>query len=190
MSTRFLAKLPEMDIVVTSSGAPHYILRKDDMRRVIEVRRNRPMFVIDIAVPRNVEPTVNDLDHVFLYDIDDIQKVVDSNRVERLKQAEGAEAIISGEVERMVSRLRARDVAPTIVSLQEHLEQLRLAEIERVRGKLGTLTPQQEEALDSMSRGIIHKIAHPPISELRRHAVMPDGVQIVDLVRRLFRLDE
>ncbi len=187
---RFLAKLPEMDIVITSSGAPHYILRKDDMRRVIEVRRNRPMFVIDIAVPRNVEPSVNDLDHLFLYDIDDIQKVVDSNRVERLKQAEGAEAIISEEVERMISRLRAREVAPTIVSLQERLEQLRLAEIERVRGKLGTLTPQQEEALDSMSRGIIHKIAHPPISELRRHAVMPDGVQIVDLVRRLFRLDE
>ena len=76
----FRRRLPEMDIVITSSGAPHYILQKDEMRRVIEARRNRPMFLIDIAVPRNIEPAVNDLDNVFLYDIDDLQKVVDGNR--------------------------------------------------------------------------------------------------------------
>lgn len=187
---RFVAKLPEIDIVITSSGAPHYLLRKEEMRRVIEARRNRPMFLIDIAVPRNVDPAVNDLDNVYLYDIDDLQKVVDSNRRERLKHAEEAEAIISQEVERTISRLRAREVTPTIVGLQERLEQVRLAEIERVRGRLGALTPQQEEAVETLTRGLINKIAHTPIAELRRHASLPDGLQTVDMIRRLFRLDD
>ena len=134
---RFIATLPEMDIVITSSGAPHYILHKEEMKRVIEARRNRPMFLIDIAVPRNIEPSVNDLDNVFLYDIDDLQKVVDANRQGRLQQAEQAEQIIAEEVERMMARLKAREVTPTIVRLQEQLEQMRLAELERVRAPAG-----------------------------------------------------
>jgi glutamyl-tRNA reductase len=187
---KFIARLPEIDIVIASSGAPHYIVRKDDMKRVIDARRNRPMFLIDIAVPRNIEPAVNDLDNVFLYDIDDLQKVVEANRRERRKQAEEAEEIIDQEVERTVSRLQAREVAPTIVGLQERLEELRQAEIERVRGKLGPLTPRQEEALESLTRGLIGKIAHAPIAELRKQAGGPNGLQTIDLIRRVFRLDE
>jgi glutamyl-tRNA reductase len=187
---RFLARMPEIDIVVASSGAPHYIIRKEDMKRVIEARRNRPMFLIDIAVPRNIEPSVNDLDNVFLYDIDDLQKVVESNRQDRLKEAEQAEEIIAHEVERMITRLKAREVAPTIVRLQEQLEALRLSELERMRGKLGALTPQQEEVINAMTRGIINKIAHAPIAELRKQAGQPEGVQTVDLIRKVFRLDE
>jgi len=187
---RFLARLPEIDIVITSSGAPHYILRKEEMRRVIEARRNRPVFLIDIAVPRNVEPAVNDLDNVFLYDIDDLQRVADSNRCERLKQAEEAEQIIEEEVERMVSRLKAREVTPTIVGLQQRLEELRQGELERARGRLGALTPQQEEAVEALTRGLINKIAHAPIAEMRRQAASPDGLQTIDVIRRVFRLDE
>ncbi len=186
---RFLSVLPEIDILIASSGAPFYILRKDQMRRVIEVRRNRPVFLIDIAVPRNIEPAVNELDNVYLYDIDDLQKVVESNVGERKKKAEHAERIITEEVERMIQRLKAREVAPTIGSLQEQLEQIRQGEIERVRGKFGALTPQQEEALEALTRGIVNKVAHGPISELRRHAGEPSGIHIIDAIRKVFRLD-
>jgi glutamyl-tRNA reductase len=187
---RFLWKLPEIDIVITSSGAPHYILYKEEMKQVIEARRNRPMFLIDIAVPRNIEPSVNNLDNVFLYDIDDLQRVVDQNRQGRLLHAEQAEQIISEEVDRMLARLKAREVAPTIVRLQEQLEQLRQAEVERLRSRFGELTAQQEEALEALTRGIMAKIAHAPIAELRKHASEPDGAQVADVVRRLFRLEE
>jgi glutamyl-tRNA reductase len=186
---RFKAALSEMDIVITSSAAPHYILRKDEMRRVIEARRNRPMFLIDIGVPRNVEPAVNELDNVFLYDIDDLARVVDANVQARHKEAEEGEAIIAEEVERLMERLSARAVAPVIVSLQEQLEQLRCAELERVRGRLGQLTPQQEEAIEALTRGIMNKIAHGPIAELRKNAGRPNGIPVVDMIRRVFRLE-
>jgi glutamyl-tRNA reductase len=185
---RFQQFLPEMDIIITSSGAPHYILRKEDMRRVIEARKNRPVFIIDIAVPRNVEPAVNELDNVFLYDIDDLQRVVNENLQGRLKMAEEAEQIVAEEVERMMSRLKAREIAPMIVSLQEQLEQVRVGEIERARGKLGKLTPEQEEAIHALTRGIVNKIAHGPISELRKQAAQPEGHHFVSVIRRVFRL--
>jgi glutamyl-tRNA reductase len=186
---KLLSALPLMDIVITSSAAPHYILKKADVRRIIDARRNRPMFLIDIAVPRNIEPAVNEIDNVFLYDIDDLQHVVAANLGERKKRAELAEDIIADEVERMMGRLKAREVVPTIVGLQEQLEQLRLAEVARVRGKFGTLTPQQEEALEALTRGLVAKIAHGPISELRRHAGHPEGLHIIDAIRKVFRLD-
>ncbi len=187
---RFVAKLPEIDIVITSSGAPHYILHKEEMKRVIEVRRNRPMFLIDIAVPRNIEPSVNGLDNVFLYDMDDLQKVVDQNRQGRLQHADQAEQIISEEVDRMLARLKAREAAPTIVRLQEQLEQLRQSELERLRSRFGELTPQQEEALEALTRGIMAKIAHAPIAELRKRAGEPEGIETAELIRRVFRLEE
>lgn len=188
--TRFVSSLPEVDIVIASSGAPHFILSKDQVRKVIEARRNRPMFLIDIAVPRNIEPAVNELDNVFLYDIDDLQKVVDTNMRGRLQEAEDAELIITEEVERMVSRLKTREVAPTIVSLQEQLEYVRASELARYRGKFGSLTREQEEALESLTRGIVNKIAHGPISELRRQAAQPEGHQFVSAIRRIFRLGD
>lgn len=186
----FLNVLPEVDIVLASSGAPHYILTREQMRGVISRRRNRPMFLIDIAVPRNIEPSVNQLDNVFLYDIDDLDRVVQSNLQARKNVAEQAEEIIAEEVERMVLRLKTREVTPTIISLQEQLEQLRAAEIERARGKLGALTPQQEEAIEALTRGIINKIAHGPITEMRRKASDPDGIHLMNTIRKLFRLGE
>jgi glutamyl-tRNA reductase len=186
----FLELLPEIDIVLASSGAPHFILTREQMRMVIGRRRNRPMFLIDIAVPRNIEPSVNLLDNVFLYDIDDLGRVVSSNLQARKNVAEQAEEIITEEVERMVLRLKTREVTPTIISLQEQLEQLRASEIERARGRLGSLTPQQEEAIDAITRGIINKIAHGPITEMRRKASDPDGIHLMNTIRKLFRLGE
>jgi glutamyl-tRNA reductase len=187
---RFLAMLPEVDILITSSGAPHYILTREEMQRVISARRNKPMFLIDIAVPRNIEPSVNEVDNVFLYDIDDLQEVVNANLRERIKEAERAEELVGQEVERMMARLKVQEVAPTIVSLQEQLEQIRSAELERVRRKLGALTPDQENALEALTRGIINKIAHGPISELRRQAGRPDGIHVIDAIRQVFHLKD
>jgi glutamyl-tRNA reductase len=187
--TRFLSVLPEVDIVITSSGAPHYIIIRDDMKKVLEARRNRPMFLIDIAVPRNIEPSVNELDNVFLYDIDDLQKVIDTNLQGRQDSAADAEVIIQEEVDRMVARLKAREVAPTIIQLQEELEKLRAAEIARWRSKLGTLTPEQEQALEGFTRSMMNKVAHGPISEIRRQASQPDGHYVISAIRKVFRLD-
>jgi len=187
---RFVDMLPEVDILIASSGAPHYILHKDEMQRVIAARRNKPMFLIDIAVPRNIEPSVNDLDNVFLYDIDDLQEVVNANLRERLKEAERAEEIVTQEVERMMARLRVQEIAPTIVSLQEELERIRLAEIDKVRRKFGPVTEAQEEAWEMLTRGIVNKVAHGPIAELRAQAGRPEGAQVIAAIRKAFHLTE
>lgn len=188
--TRFVSMLPEVDIVIASSGAPHYILKKEDMTRVISARRNKPMFLIDIAVPRNIEPSVNQVDNVFLYDIDDLQEVVNANLRERMKEADHAEAMVAEEVERMLARLKVAEVTPTIVGLQGQLEQIRAAEIDKVRRKFGPFTPEQEQAMEALTRGIVNKIAHGPISELRNHAGNPEGEHVVAFIRKAFRLQD
>jgi glutamyl-tRNA reductase len=187
--TRFVSMLPEVDIVITSSGAPHYILHKDEMQRVIAARRNKPMFLIDIAVPRNIEPTVNDVDNVYLYDIDDLQEVVNSNLRERMKEAEHAEALVKEEVDRMLARLKVAEVTPTIVGLQEQLEQIRAAELDKLRRRQA-LTPELEQAIDAMTRGMMNKVAHGPISELRNQAGHPEGAHVVAAIRKAFHLPD
>jgi glutamyl-tRNA reductase len=177
------------DIVITSTGAPHFIFRKEHGEKFLHRRRNKPMFFIDIAVPRDVDPAVNDLDGIFVYDIDDLQSVVASNLADRAGEARRAEDLIEEEVERFLARLQTADVVPTIVSLQEHLETIRQAEIDRVRGRLGALSPEQEMAVETLSRGIINKIMHTPIVTLKTAAREgPEATTVVDVVRRLFNL--
>ena len=188
--TRFVAMLPEVDILIASSGAPHYILHKDEMQRVIAARRNKPMFLIDIAVPRNIEPSVNEIDNVFLYDIDDLQEVVNANLRERLKAAERAEELVAEEVERTMARLKVAEVTPTIIGLQEQLEQIRAGEIEKTRRKYGPFTPEQEQAIEAVTHGIVNKIAHGPISEIRNHAGHPEGAHVIAAIRKAFHLQD
>jgi glutamyl-tRNA reductase len=170
------------DIVITSTGAPHAIFRREHGEQFLSRRKNRPMFFIDIAVPRDVSPEMAKLDGIFAYDIDDLQQAVSSHVADRRKEAELAEAIITNEVENFKARFQARlqtlDVIPTIVSLQDHLETIRKAEIDRVRGRMGTLTPEQEMAVEAMTRGIINKVMHTPVTTL------------IDGVRRLFNLHD
>ncbi|MEP6962782.1 MAG: glutamyl-tRNA reductase, partial [Acidobacteriota bacterium] len=182
--------VPAVDIVLASSGAPHFILTRDQMRAAIAKRRNAPMFLIDIAVPRNIEPSAGELDGVFLYDIDDLGRHVDTNVKARIQVAKEAEDIIGEEVERMVVRLKTREVGPTIEILKSQFENWRKGEIDRQRTKLGELTPQQEEALEAITRGLVNKIAHGPIAELRQQATDPGGVQVLNFIRRVFRLNE
>jgi glutamyl-tRNA reductase len=185
----FPRRLGETDIVITSSAAQGFVVTRDMVRRAIETRKNQPMFFIDIAVPRNVEPSVADIEHAFLYDIDDLQRLTEQNLKTRLDVAQQAESIVTDEVARLEARLRERDVAPTIVSLQEQLEGIRKDVIERYRGRLGGLTVEQEEAVEALTRGIVNKIAHGPISEMRKQAgeAARDG-ELVSVVRRMFRL--
>jgi glutamyl-tRNA reductase len=188
--SRFVSMLPEVDILITSSGAPEYILHKDEMQKVIAARRNKPMFLIDIAVPRNIEPAVNELDNIFLYDIDDLQGVVNANLRERMKEADHAEILVKEEVERMMARLKVAEVTPMIVGLQEQLEQIRCGELEKVRRKYGPFTAEQELAMEALTRGIVNKIAHGPISQLRTHAGRPDGAHVVAAIKRVFQLQD
>src|SRR6266699_3120346 len=148
------------DIVITSTGSPHFIFRPEHGEKLMALRRNRPMFFIDIAVPRDVDPEMNKLDGVFVYDIDDLQGAVTSHVAGRKKEAAQAESIINVEVERFQARLQTLHVVPTIVSLQDYVETIRQAEIDRVRGRLGPLTPDQEMAVDTLTRGIVNKIMH------------------------------
>jgi glutamyl-tRNA reductase len=178
------------DIVITSTGAPHAIFRREHGELFLSRRKNRPMFFIDIAVPRDVDPGMNKLDGIFVYDIDDLQQAVSSHVDDRRKEAERAEAIITAEVERFQVRLQTLDVVPTIVSLQDHLETIRQAEIDRVRVRLGTLSPEQELAVEALTRGIVSKIMHTPISTLKTAVREPEATTVIDLVRRLFNLQE
>ena len=184
----FRRDLRDIDIVITSSGAPEYVLTKPEMKRVIEARRNRPMFLIDIAVPRNVEPAVNELDNIFLYDIDDLQRVINTNLKGRLDEAAEADKIVAEEVDRLEGYMRSRSAGPLIVQLEEQLETLRRSELQRAKSKLGALTPQQEEALDALTKGLMSKVAHGPISELRRQAGTSNGPAVIDVIRKVFRL--
>jgi glutamyl-tRNA reductase len=178
------------DIVITSTGAPHAIFRREHGEQFLTRRKNRPMFFIDIAVPRDVDPAMNKLDGIFVYDIDDLQQAVASHVADRRKEAERAEAIVTTEVERFQARIQTLDVVPTIVSLQDHLETIRQAEIDRVRGRLGPMTPDQEMAVEALTRGIVNKIMHTPISALKSAARDPEATTVIDLVRRLFNLQE
>ncbi len=186
---KFRQTLPSVDIVITSTGAREPILNRDDMRAVMKARRNKPVFIVDIAVPRNVEPAVNEIDNVFLYDIDDLQKVVERNLRGRAEAAEKAARIIEEEIQWVESRMREREVSPAIVSLHGRLEEVRASELERYRNKLGPLTPAQEEALEALTRGIINKIAHGAIAELRRQGAQGDPSVAIDTIRRIFRLE-
>jgi glutamyl-tRNA reductase len=184
-------QVDKADIVITSTGAPSFIFRREHGEKFLQRRRNRPMVFIDIAVPRDVDPALNELDGIFLYDIDDLQSVRASNVTDRQEEARRAEALINEEVENFIARLRTVELVPTIVSLQEHLEMIRQAEIDRVRGRLGALSPEQEMAIQAISRGIVNKIMHTPIVALKSAARNGDQVTtVIDGVRRLFDLHE
>jgi glutamyl-tRNA reductase len=181
------------DIVITSTGSPHAIFRREHAEMFLHKRKNRPMFFIDIAVPRDVSPELNQIDGIFVYDIDDLLSVATSHAGERQREAARAEEIVREEVHRFAERLQTLQVVPTIVSLQEHVETIRQAEIDKVRGRLGQLTPEQELALEAMTRGIVNKILHTPITELKTAAKEREKrgefTTLLELVRRLFNLN-
>jgi len=178
-----------VDIVITSTGAPHPILTRADIQEALTVRRNRPIFLVDIAVPRDVDPTVNDLDNVYLYNIDDLQAVVDGNRAERWREAERAEEIIERETQRFLGWLQSLEVVPTIVQMQQKLEAIRTEELHKTLTTLAHLSPEEKEAIAVLSRAIVNKVLHEPMTELRRQSTLQSGPLYVTVLRRLFGMD-
>lgn len=177
------------DIVITSTGSPVAIFKREHGEMFLARRKNRPMFFIDIAVPRDVDPEMNKLDGIFVYDIDDLQDAVSSHVEGRKKEAERAESIIEVEVERFQARLQTLHVVPTIVSLQDQFETIRQAELDRARGRLGKLSPEQEAAVEALSRGIVNKILHTPIRSLKSAAAGPEITNLIDSFRKIFDLE-
>ena len=188
----FADHIDHADIVITSTGAPHFIITKHLAEQVIRNRRNNPVFFIDIAVPRDVDPAVNDLDNVFVYDIDDLQQVIDANMKERMKEAGRAEEIVDREVRAFYTRMQARDVAPTIVQLRDTLEKIRRDEIERHRRLLRDMPAEQQEAaltaLDQVTQSLMNKILHHPISQMKEMSGDPQGAEFIETVRKIFNI--
>jgi len=174
------------DIIITSTAAPHPIFRREHGKILLQRRQNRPLFFIDISVPRNVDPEMNKLEGIFVYDMDDLQQTVHEHAKNRRKEAERAEAIIASEVERFRAGLQVLDVVPAIVSLQERVEQIRQSEIDRARGRLGQLSVEQEAAIDAITRGIVNKLMHSPITALKSAAREAEADALITLVERLF----
>jgi len=160
----------EADIVISSTGAPHPIFRREHGQAFMHRRRNKPMFFIDIAVPRDVDPAMGKLEGVFVYDIDDLQAVAAAHMEERTRVASDAETLIAREVERFQQKLRTVNVAPAIVALQQQAEEIRKSELRKMQSRLGTLSPDQGAAIEALTRGLVNKFLHPPMQALKQAA--------------------
>jgi len=176
------------DIVISSTGAPHFVVRKEQAEELLAARKNRPIFFVDIAVPRDIDPAVNELNNAFVYDIDDLEQVVEANKKQREREAAWAEQIVQQEVQRMMKRLASREVVPTIRALEERLNLIREGELERYRGSLATLSPEQRQAVDALTRGILNKVLHGPVTELKSGAGEPGQSHLVQLIQKIFGL--
>jgi glutamyl-tRNA reductase len=184
----FTDHMDRADIVISSTGAPHFIIGKALAEQIIRRRKHKPMFFIDIAVPRDVDPAVNEVDNAFLYDIDDLQQVIDANLKERLKEASRAEEIVDSEVQAFCLKMKAREVVPTIVQLRETVEKIRRDEIERNRRYLKDLSPDHQLAVDHITKSIVNKILHTPTELLKEMAHNSDGTDFADVIRKIFNI--
>jgi glutamyl-tRNA reductase len=181
--------LPEADVVICSTGAPEYVVTEPLTRQVRERRRNKPTCFIDISVPRNIDPAVGQLPNVFVFDIDDLESVISSNIREREREAERAELIVQSEVMQFQQALRAMDIGPTIGALRQKLQELARGEMERQRNRLGSLTPEQETAIEALLMATVNKISHPVLNQLRRSYETSDS-DAVQALRDIFGLEE
>jgi glutamyl-tRNA reductase len=180
--------LPLADLVIGAAGADQYLLTNADVHEAMRERRGRPMFLIDLAVPRSFDPTINDLDGAYLYDIDDLEGVIADNRGARASEAVVAERIVDGEVDRFCRWLDGLDVVPTVVELREKIEHIRETEIARFLGSAGAvLDERQREGIERLTRTIVNKILHAPLGELKRRGT-PTETLYIEAIRVLFRL--
>lgn len=182
------AAMSEADIVITSTGSSLPIIDRESIQQVMKARRHQPIFLIDIAVPRDIEPGVNKLRNVFLYDIDDLQQVVDANMAERNKEAEKATVMVEDEVEDFLSWLRSLEVVPTIKELRQTIEDIRREEFEKAAAKLD-LGEAELSNVEALTKLIVNKILHEPTVRLKDAGHLKDGPGYVDAIRHLFGLE-
>ncbi len=178
--------LERADVVVSTTEAPGYILTADTLRRIMERRPGGPLFLVDIAVPRDIDPDVADLPGVVLRDIDDLEAVSEGNRRQREEEAQQVEAIVEEEIQRFAQWWDGRQAVPTVAALREQAEQIRLQELRKTLRRLKNLSEEEQQRLDSMTKAIVKKLLHPAIASLRNGAT-EDSVRTL---RALFRLDQ
>ena len=187
---KMTAYLTEVDIIITSTAAQESLIRARDIRTVLKIRKNRPMFFIEIAVPRNIDPDVNGLDNVYLYDIDDLREVVEENQAIRRDEALKANGIVNEEVEHFTAWLTSLDVQPTIVDLIHRSEEIGHKELEKTLKRLGHVDEATHEALEALVGAMVKKLNHDPIMFLKNDGMAQEGnTQRISLVRRIFNLD-
>lgn len=184
------SELISADVVITSTGSPRFIMVEDMVGSAMRARRRRPLFLIDIAVPRDVDPRVGEMDNVFLYDLDDLQKVAEENLAARRREARAAETIVEAEVTQFEQWRRSLEVKPTIVALRERFRRVIRHELERTMPRLGKLEASERRSLERMCDAMVNKLLHPPTSQLRHGGDETDTTLLVDAVRRLFELHE
>jgi glutamyl-tRNA reductase len=172
---------PRADIVITSTGAPQKLFGRSHGQHFLHTRRNRPMFFVDIAVPRDVDPRMNEVEGCFVYDIDDLQQVALANLADRSREAQAAENIVTREVDKYQQRIQSLDAAPAIRSLQEHAEALRQTELRRSAARLAGLTVEQQAAVEALTRSLTNKFLHAPMTALREAAREGDEQALADL---------
>jgi len=185
---RFLETLEQVEILISSTSSTVPVLRHEDALRVIRRRRNRSLFLIDLAVPRDIEPSVNQIDNIYLYDLDDLQQVADAGLAERRTAAAAAERQIADEVAAYEVWCREREVGPTIVALREKVFGMRDAEVERFRSRLQSAPPEARRAVEEITESLLNKLLHGPIQHLKR-STTGGGADHVAMVRQIFGLD-
>jgi glutamyl-tRNA reductase len=183
-------QLSSVDIVISSTASPEYVIGYDVVKRSMRRRRNRPLFCIDIAVPRDIEPRVNEIENVYLYDIDDLKGVVQLNLAQRRQEAVRAERIVEEEVVKFENWMKTLEVVPTIVSLREKAEEIVRAELKKSSSVLSRLDPEENQAVQVLVRSIAEKVINDPIVFLKHKAGSPLLNEYLDAARRLFKLDE
>jgi len=160
--------LAQADVVICSTGSPTYVVTEEMIRRSRERRRNRPMCLIDISVPRNIDPNAGNVPNVFVFDIDDLESVISSNIREREREAERAELIVQSEVMQFQQSLRLMDMGPTLGALRQKLQDVARTELQKQRNRLGPLSPDQEAAVEQLLMATVNKISHPVLNQMRR----------------------
>ncbi len=187
---QFRDEMATADIVLVSTGAAHFLVGSDDVQRAVKQRMNRPMFLIDISVPRNIDPAVRHVDNAFLFDIDDLKFRVEQNRGERLQEAEQAEHMVIEDVSVVQQWIKSLEVTPTIVALKTRVEDIKRAEVEKALGRLAHLPPQERALVESMASSIVNKLIHNTMVTLKSEVATADGAAFVEAARRFFNLGE
>jgi glutamyl-tRNA reductase len=183
-------ELAEVDVVVASTGSQGLVLSSDQVARAMRARRGRPVFFIDIAVPRDLDPGINDLEGCYLYDIDDLDRVVAESVAGRREEAVRAEAIVCEEADSFRAWQLSLDVVPAITSLRARAESIRQEELDRVESRLASLSPSQRRAVEALTSQIVAKLLHQPTVRMKEAAAGADGGLYADAVRHLFGLEE
>ncbi|KKL27066.1 hypothetical protein LCGC14_2388890 [marine sediment metagenome] len=183
----FLREMTGTDIVICSTGASDYVLSHKQMKGVMKARKQKPVFLIDISVPRNIDPEVNHLENVYLYDVDDLQGVADAGLEERRKEADKGESIVVEEIDTFLRWQNSLDAKPTIIALRERAEEIGRLELSRLNGKLEGLTEEQRKTVEQLASSIVNKLVHPPTAALKEDS--EDKDELIAMVKRLYGLD-